>query len=386
MTPGRSGVAARRTAAGVLVEVEAGAFANPALAEALGHSRLEPRDRAFVTELVYGTLRMRRACDALVEGFLGGRMDRIDAWTRSCLRLGAYQLAFLGTAPHAALAATVGAAPRRARPLVNAVLRKVAANLPPSFPDRAVALSYPDWIVDRLVADLGEPAAIGALQAMNARGGAPVREDGYVQDRASQLVAALVSARPGDLVVDLCAAPGGKATALAARGLRVVAVDRDEGRARLVGAVARRLGRRGLPVAVADGRRPPLRARTARAVLVDAPCSGLGALRRRPDARWRVRPEDVERLAALQRELVTAGARLLAPGGLLVYSVCTLTRAETVEVDRFLCDHAPWLVAEAVPPPFEPLGRGGLLLPQVEGTDGMFALVLRFEPGLAHRR
>jgi 16S rRNA (cytosine967-C5)-methyltransferase len=129
---------------------------------------------------------------------------------------------------------------------------------------------------------------------------------------------------------------------------------------------------------VADGRRPPYGARSFERVLVDAPCSGLGVLRRRPDARWRVAPDDEPRLAALQTELVDAAVELVAPGGWLVYGVCTLTRSETIGIDEHLAEHHPSLEPLDTPPaPWRPHGRGGLLLPQDADTDGMFVLRLR---------
>jgi 16S rRNA (cytosine967-C5)-methyltransferase len=131
-------------------------------------------------------------------------------------------------------------------------------------------------------------------------------------------------------------------------------------------------------VAAADGRRPPWRPGSLDRVLIDAPCSGLGVLRRRPDARWRVRPDAVRRLAALQRDLLEAAATLLRPGGTLTYSVCTMTAEETVGVDEWLAGAHPGL--EALPPPgdpWRPSGRGALLLPQAASTDGMFLLQLQ---------
>jgi 16S rRNA (cytosine967-C5)-methyltransferase len=128
---------------------------------------------------------------------------------------------------------------------------------------------------------------------------------------------------------------------------------------------------------VADGTAPPLRPGAADRVLVDAPCSGLGVLRRRPDARWRIRQEDLARLTVLQRRLLDAAAALVRPGGTLVYSVCTLTLAETAATDRWLADAHPDLLP--LPPPgdpWAPAGRGALLLPQAAGTDGMYLLRL----------
>jgi 16S rRNA (cytosine967-C5)-methyltransferase len=160
------------------------------------------------------------------------------------------------------------------------------------------------------------------------------------------------------------------------RGL-VVALDAQAGRLGLVARAATRLHLRSVAPVAADGRRLPLRAGAFDRVLLDAPCTGLGVLRRRPEARWRIQPEAVDQLAALQRELLVAAVAMVRPGGRLVYSVCTLTRAETVEVDGWLAAAHPGLVAEPPPAgPWEPWGRGARLLPQAAGTDGMFLLVL----------
>ncbi len=331
MTEPAAGSPARRVAIDALLRIEkGGAFANLVLPEILARSTLAPQDRNFVTELVYGTTRMRRACDHLVDRFL---LADPDPQVRAALRLGAYQLAFLGTPPHAAVGATVGAVHGRGRSVVNAVLRKVADS-EVAFPDRATELSYPDWLVDRLTADLGPERADAALQAMNTGRSPSTREDGYVQDVASQLVVdavtELLEPMPaGATVVDLCAAPGGKATGVATAlpGATVVAGDLRPKRVRLVRTNRDRLALR-LPLLVADATKPPIAAGSVAAVVVDAPCSGLGSLRARADARWRIDPDAPERLARLQTELVLAGLSLLAPGGVLVYSACTLTAAE----------------------------------------------------------
>jgi 16S rRNA (cytosine967-C5)-methyltransferase len=190
-------------------------------------------------------------------------------------------------------------------------------------------------------------------------------------------VAAYVDARRGDRVADLCAAPGGKATMMAGTGALVAAADVHPGRARLIATNAARVGATGVGTLIADGRRPAHRAATFDRVLVDAPCSGLGVLRRRPDARWHVQPEDVDTLAVLQRELLTAAADLVRPGGTVVYAVCTLTRRETTAVDEWLSVSRPELGALGPPgEPWEPAGRGARLLPQTAGTDGMFVLGL----------
>jgi len=321
------GVAVRRTAVDALVRIdEDGAYANLVLHPVLAGSGLDDRDRRFVTELVYGTTRMRRACEHLVARHRrGGVTPRVAA----ALRLGAYQLAFAGVAPHAAVSATVGAAPKAARGLVNAVLRRVADDVAAGveWPDDATRLSYPDWIADALVRRLGAQDAARALDAMNRPATTHVRDDGYVQDLASQAVVDAVEAAPDMRVLDACAAPGGKATGLAGAGARVVAADRTAGRARLVAGNAERTGHP-LPVVVADATAAPYRDGSFDRVLVDAPCSGLGVLRRRPDARWRIDEDAPARLADLQVRMLEEAARLVAPGGRLVYSVCTLTEEE----------------------------------------------------------
>jgi 16S rRNA (cytosine967-C5)-methyltransferase len=183
----------------------------------------------------------------------------------------------------------------------------------------------------------------------------------------------------------MAAAPGGKATAVAEAmhddGL-VVAADLNPGRAARVSEAARRLGLRSMQVLAADSRHLPLRDTGARGgfdrVLLDAPCSGLGVLRRRPEARWRLDPSDIDRLAVLQRELLTAAVARVRPGGLVAYCVCTLSREETVDIDAWAQDAFPQLTAEPGPGgPWRPHGRGVLLLPTAAGTDGMFLLLLR---------
>lgn len=360
----------RQLAFRVLRRVESeGAYANLTLAAALDRSQLSDADRRFVTDLVYGTTRMRRACDALVDRFV---MTPPDPATRTLLRLGAYQLSFAGVPAHAAVAETVGLAPKRTRGFVNAVLRKVSTT-PMAWPSEWARLSYPDWIADTLVAELGDVDARAALERMNAPATVTTRPDGYVQDRSSQWVVAAVEAQSGELVLDACAAPGGKATALAAAGAHVVAGDARANRVGLVADNAARLGA-DLATVVADATAPPFSDGAFDAVLIDAPCSGLGALRRRPDARWRIGPGDVADLAVLQRRMIGACAALVRPGGRLIYSVCTLTAAESIEhpspagfaVDDRRPDVGEW----------REFGHGWRVLPQDADTDGM--VVVRY--------
>ncbi len=349
-----------------------GAYANLVVPAALAASGLDTRDRAFVTDLVYGTTRRRRACDALVDRFV---LTEPEPSVRSLLRLGAYQLVFAGVAPHAAVAETVELAPRRVRGFVNAVLRKVART-PMVWPDTATELSYPTWMHDRLVAELGDDA-VPAMRRMDDPPPVSTRADGYVQDLASQWVAAAVEARPGERVLDVSAAPGGKATAMAAGrggdGAFVVAADLSPARAGLMAANVARLGA-DVSVVVADGTMPPFAPGSFDRVLLDAPCSGLGALRRRADARWRIEPDALAELAALQRRLLGAASGLVRAGGLLVYSVCTLTAEETIDhpvPEGFDVEGAPLPVGT-----WRPFGHGWRVLPHDVDTDGM--VVVRY--------
>lgn len=366
----------RRVAWRCLQRIERdGAYANIVLRTELASSKLALRDRGFVTELVAGTTRMRRACDALLDRFV---ISEPEPEIRTLLRLGAYQLAFAGVPAHAAVGETVEIAPKRARGFVNAILRNVSRT-PMVWPSDAARLSYPDWMVDRLVAELGDDA-VPALEAMNIAPPVTTRDDGYVQDRSSQWVAAAVGATAGERVLDVCAAPGGKATAMAARrgadGAFVVAADRSPARVGLVVDNVRRLAAQTAAV-VADGTHPPFAPGSFDRVLLDAPCSGLGALRRRPDARWRIQASDVTELAELQRRLLAASAPLVRPGGTLVYSVCTLTAEESIDhpvPDGFVVD------TEAPAGSWRPFAHGWRVLPHDDDTDGMVIVRYRRVP------
>lgn len=373
------GVEARRIAIDAIERIlSGGAYANLLVPNMLSEADLEVRDRGFVTELVYGTTRMRRALDFLVDRFVM-RVD-IEPRVRAALQVGAYQLAYLETPPHAAVDTTVAATPKRARGFVNAILRKVASAgtaAETSWPTDAIRLSYPDWIVDRLRTDVGE-RSLTVLEAMNQPARVHMRADGYRQDPASQAVAQLIDARAGQVIVDLCAAPGGKATLIGGSGAVVIGVDVHEHRATLVRTAAETTGTAVHPV-VADGTRNPFRHGSVDHALVDAPCSGLGSLRRRPDARWRMEADRVPLLADLQFDLVRAAAELVKPGGQVTYSVCTLTTAESTDVDDRIERELPELQPAPLPGAWEPLGRGGRLLPDTFDGDGMSAFSFRLQ-------
>ena len=368
---------ARAVALRCLLRIEhEGAYANIVTPSELERSSLSDRDRRFVTDLVYGTTRMRRACDALLGRFL---VSDPEPEVRTVLRLGAYQIAFAGVAPHAAVSATVDLAPRRARGFVNAVLRKVAAvpmadDLWASPAERA---SMPDWVYERYERECGPDDARASVATMNLPASVTERPDGYVQDLGSQWVAAAVPCGPGDLVLDACAAPGGKSTAMAARGSTVVAADLQPQRAGLVAANVARLGSSAVLPVVADATRPPWVPGSFDHVLLDAPCSGLGTLRRRPDARWRVSPDDVTHLAALQREMLTSLAPLVRPGGTLVYSVCTILAEESI--DHPVPEGFDVMV-ERPDGDWRPFGHGWRVLPHEAGTDGMVVVRYRRRP------
>jgi 16S rRNA (cytosine967-C5)-methyltransferase len=419
----------RRLACDALVRIEQGAYAHVVVPAMLRRSVLPARDRAQVTDLVNGVMRARRRLDDLLRRVSDRPVERLDPPVRAALRVGALQLVE-GVPAYAAVGEAVEATPRRARGYVNATLRALA-RLGPEWPDpgdEAIALSYPDALVDLLRADLGEedardllvaanePAALtlrvnprraevdsvaseltgrgasvtrGALRrdALVVRGAGdparlPVVARGAAtpQDQASQVVVQYLDPGGNDRVLEVAAAPGGKATGIAERLDRgyVVACDLHAGRLRLVRAAAARLGLSNVHLLVADGGTPPVRESSFDRVLVDAPCSGLGVLRRRTDARWRIDPQAIPRLAALQLSMVLAAARAVRRGGILVYSVCTVTRAETVGVASAIVAALPGWSGLAPPgPPWRAHGPGGLLLPQTAGTDGMFVLGLR---------
>jgi 16S rRNA (cytosine967-C5)-methyltransferase len=444
---------ARDVALDALARVDQGAWANLVLPRLLAGSGLPAGDRAAVTDLVYGSLRMRGAIDYALRPLSSQPLERLEPSVLRGLRLGAYELLFAGTAPHAALNEVVGAVRRAGTPgqsgYVNAVLRQLATR-PPRWPDpdsdplgwATTRGSHPAWVVEEAIARLGADEALALVDADNQRPRVSLRatpgratrpellaelaaagvaaqpsplspdclllehgEPGalaavtegraVVQDPASALVAPALGAVPGELVLDLGAGPGGKAGHLAALGARVLAVELHPGRARMVRDLASRLGvGERLWTVVADGTRPPVGLGRADAALVDAPCSNLGSLRRRPEARWRHGPDEIERLTTLQSALLDAAAAAVRPGGHLLYSVCTWTVAETDGVVDAALERHPELepapltgLGELVggSPPGGPAGATGpapvsarrQFWPHRDGGDGIFLARLR---------
>ncbi len=321
---------------------------------------LDARDRALAQRLAYGAVQRVRTLDHAIETLGKRPVRRLDPPVRGALRLGAYQLGYTELAPHAVLNESVelvrAARLERAVPFTNAVMRRLDAGireLLDSLPEGPLKQSYPDWICDVWRRDFGEADAIALMRAQNEPGETVVRLvrgeiDGeptdvpgayrvpkideralaegriWPQSRASQLVGLVVGARDGERTLDLCAAPGGKATMLAGD---VTAVEIDEGRARELRENVHRLGAANVHVVEADALALPPDLLGFDRALVDAPCSGLGVLARRPDLRWRARP-----LPELQLALLRAAAERVKPGGTLVYSVCTLNADENEAV------------------------------------------------------
>jgi 16S rRNA (cytosine967-C5)-methyltransferase len=337
---------ARKAAFEVVRRVfEEEAYADRALASAVAD--LDPRDRALAQRLAYGTVQMARTLDFGIEQLGKRPVRKLDAPVRAALRLGAYQLAFTDQADHAVGDDTVelvrAARLERAVPFTNAVMRKLAHGLQglvASLPEGPLKHSYPDWIAEVWTRDFGREVALDLMRAQNeppgleVRSAEPVGEEtdvpgAYIVEtvdtarmrpmsRASQLAALVVGSQEGERILDLCAAPGGKTMMLAGN---VTAVEIHPGRAQ---ALSKNVGPN-VRVVTADARE--LDESGFDRTLVDAPCSGLGVLARRPDLRWRARP-----LPELQLELLRAAAARTRPGGTIVYSVCTMNADENEAV------------------------------------------------------
>ena len=430
---------ARQAAAEILADLRDGLLLDPAFDRRT--AVLDARDRRWTQELVYGLLRRREAIDAALRPRVRGGIERIDADLTDLLRLGACQLLHMGSVPpYAAIAQTVELVKRRhgagAGGLANAVLRRLdrerASLGAPGAPGQsaeelAAYYSHPRWLVERWVSRFGAPETERLLEHNNRE--APVnlrpwgvagdalesllRTEGvetiavplasdslqlpagtpflelaawrqgrcFVQDPAATMVTRYASLPAGVVAADLCAAPGGKALELARTARYVVAADRSPARLARMAANLVRLAVTNVGLVAMDASVPATD--TFDAVLVDVPCTGTGTFRRHPDARWRLRQSDLAVLAATQAMLLRAAASRVRPGGLLVYSTCSLEHEENdAQVDDFLLAHPHWVPD---PPPSHAVPAnviaGGRLrvLPQFHGTDGAFAARLRRE-------
>lgn len=447
---------ARLAALRVLERVErARAYADIALHHTLAQSNMAGADRRLTTDLVYGTLRWRGRIDFILAGALERKLDTLEPLVLTTLRMGAYQIHFSDRIPDTAAVdeavrcvRALGA--ERATGLVNATLRRIAREREtvvfPGWADDPLghlehALSVPRWIAERWFADYGEaapelakannrppphtirvnpqrnspdellariradfpdarPCTLASRGIVLGRSGDagrdPLFRDGHytVQDEASQAVVDLLGVEPHHRVLDVCAAPGTKTTAIAEQLSElgsVLALDRHAGRLGLVAQAARRLGLRGVSTLARDstlsledlpgaaGESAPTQGARFHRVLVDAPCSGLGALRRNPDARWRVRPVDPAKLGTVQLTLLERAAQVVSPGGSLVYSTCTVLSEENEDVvEGFLDAHPDFrlLAPEFLPPALAPvLDEKGFMrcYPHINDSDGFFA-------------
>jgi 16S rRNA (cytosine967-C5)-methyltransferase len=428
---------ARVAAADTLADLRAGVLLDAAFDRRAG--ALDARDRRWTQELVWGMLRKRGFIDHLLAPRVRGGIARLDADLADLLRLGVHQLLYMGSVPpYAAIAQTVELAKTRhglgASKLANAVLRRLdreRETLSPALPADpvealAIELSHPRWLIARWVARWGAEETRGLLDANNREAPLIVRPWGlvreqleamleasgvevadaplvtdsvllapgtvltslgafqqgrcFVQDPAATLVTQYAAIPAGARVADLCAAPGGKTVELARTASYVTAGDSSETRIKRLEETIARLELDHVTAVVVDAREAATLG-TFDAVLVDAPCTGTGTFRRHPDARWRLRTSDIAVMAAAQRAIIRAAANAVAPGGLLIYSTCSLEPEENdQQVEAFLAEHPGWTLEP--PPegavPATVLDAGRLrVLPQRHGTDGSFAARLR---------
>ena len=431
------GVTEPRTAAAlILADLRTGSMLEPAFEKRI--AGLDARDRRWIQELVWGTLRVRGWLDAVLAVRIRGGLARLDADLTDLLRLGAYQLLFMGSVPpYAAIGQSVELTKRRhgigASKLANAVLRRIDRerdSLEPAVPVdpiEAIAQKYshPRWLVARWMARWSEADVIKLLIANNAEAPIIVRPFGvvreqleamlegagvsvieiplvpdslqlsagvaltelgafqqglfFVQDPGATLVARYAAVPVGAVVADLCAAPGGKALEMSRTAKTVLACDAKAVRVDRMMLGIGRVDARNVLVVIADAIKPAIK--PVDVVLVDVPCTGTGTFRRHPDARWRLKVSDFAVMGALQKGILRAAATVVKPGGLLVYSTCSLEPEENdQQVDAFLATHPDFTLetppARAVAD--EVLDDGRLrVLPQRHGVDGAFAARLR---------
>lgn len=428
---------ARVAAADTLADLRGGMLLDAAFDRRA--AALDPRDRRWTQELVWGMLRRRGYMDHLLAPRVKGGIARLDSDLADLLRLGTYQLFHMGSVPpYAAIAQTVELAKQRhgmgASKLMNAVLRRLDRernDLAPALPTDpvealAIELSHPRWLVARWVARWGAEETRALLESNNREGSLIVRPWGvvreqleamleaagvqvsdvplvsdslqlssgtlltslgafqqgrcFVQDPAATLVTQYAAVPAGAKVADLCAAPGGKTVELARTASYVTSADSSEVRLQRLQETIDRLELDHVTAVVCDARDAATLG-TFDAVLVDAPCTGTGTFRRHPDARWRLRVSDLAVMAAAQRTILRAAANAVVPGGLLIYSTCSLEPEENdAQVEAFLAEHPSWTLEP--PPegavPAAVLDAGRLrVLPQRHGTDGSFAARLR---------
>jgi 16S rRNA (cytosine967-C5)-methyltransferase len=440
---------ARQWALSTLLQVQGGAYADVALHRTLAQAKLSAQDAALVTELVYGTVRQQRTLDGLISQLGTRPAEKQPPVLRLVLQLGLYQLRYLKAIPASAAVNTsvdlakangLGQLSKVVNGLLRQYERRVAKGTDPlvlpADPTAALGLrhSYPDWIVDLWRQQLGDPETdqlcqwfnqvpsldlrVNRLQTtveaveqslstagvaterlpglpwalrLSQHSGAITDLPGYgegwwaVQDASAQLVSQLLNPQPGETVIDLCAAPGGKATHLAEmmgdQGT-VWACDRTASRLKKITLNATRLQLHSLRTHLGDSTELAHLHGQGDRVLVDAPCSGLGTLHRHADARWRQTPDSIQTLVPQQQALLAEAARCTKPGGTLVYATCTLHPAENEGViQAFLRDHPHWHIqppSTHLIPGIAPAPEGWLKLwPHRHAMDGFFMACLR---------
>jgi 16S rRNA (cytosine967-C5)-methyltransferase len=349
---------ARIAAFEILLKVEAGGYASDLLLARA--AALDSRDAGLASEIVFGVLRYRAQLDFLIEHY-SGRRQKLDREVRTALRMAIYQLRHLERVPaHAAVGESVELVKRArktsAAGLVNAVLRKVNRE-EVAWPAREIELSCPKWLLARWERHYGAEAAAAIARA------ALVEPETYmrgarIQDIGAQSVVPLLRLERGNTFLDLCAAPGNKTAQALETGVDAVAADLHFHR-------AIQLKSLGVPVLVLDGTKPLPFTRRFDRILVDAPCSGTGTLARNPEIKWRLKPEDLDDLARRQTALLANARAALAPGGLLVYSTCSL---EPEENEGIAATVPPELIAETFH-----------RLPGRDVGDGFFGIVIKSE-------
>ncbi|MBR2215803.1 MAG: 16S rRNA (cytosine(967)-C(5))-methyltransferase RsmB [Selenomonadaceae bacterium] len=421
-----------------------GAYANVALVQEMRRAEISGLDRRFLTELTYGAIKAGATLDWLIGRYVKRPLAKVDPLLRHILRQGFYQLFFMDKVPpSAAVNEAVNLAKRYSHQggagFVNGVMRTAVrepgrAALPTKQDAKSLALRecHPEWLVKRWLKEFGYETAealcrfdnappplslrvntlktsrAALLQDLAAAGIAakasslapegilvetpgaledwPPLQQGLcqAQDESSMLVAQVVHPKPGAFVIDACSAPGGKATHLAAlmenRG-KILAVDIHAHKLQRVAENAARLGIDIITTELLDAREIGEKyAESADFLLVDAPCSGLGVLRRRADARWRKSAAQIKELAALQRAILEGSVKALRPGGVLVYSTCTVTPEENRDLVAVFLESHPEFISEDTGE-FLPQKRPGeklvQLLPPKDGTDGFFIARMR---------
>lgn len=441
----------RETALKVLYDInKSGAYSNIALNKYLEGGKLSNLDKAFITELVYGTLKWRLSIDHIIEQFSSVKIKKLSPWILNVLRLGVYQLVYISKIPEsAACNESVNLAKRYGHSAssryVNAVLRNVARSKDKiTYPDRSkdlisylsVKYSHPDWMVKKWLELFGESFTEELLKSNNDtppltvrvntlktdKGGLvnALKNEGVettsakyidsaltidnpssltkmeafvkglfqVQDESSMMVGRILDPKPGEFVIDVCSAPGGKATHIAElmnnKG-RVVARDIHEHKIKLINEAAQRLGIQIIQTEVFDASKQDEKLMgKADSVLVDAPCTGLGIIRRKPDIKWTRTQNDLKEIVKLQEKILSVSSHYVKPGGVLVYSTCTIEPQENEEmVKAFLKDNKDYSledISEFIP--------GGLakdtakegyiqLYPNIDGIDGFFISKMR---------